>query len=124
MARIDAVGWCKGMAASSAASSIGYDDEIVRFAAWRNLLPPYEREFKRDNARFDLLAAFRFAWATGRRDGIEWPTYEDGAVSLSLGDLHRRSRSWQGDVRFLICTDVAARGLDIKELPYVINMTL
>eukprot|EP01025_Chloroclados_australasicus_P054950 TRINITY_DN6577_c0_g1_i1.p1 TRINITY_DN6577_c0_g1~~TRINITY_DN6577_c0_g1_i1.p1 ORF type:complete len:753 (-),score=102.41 TRINITY_DN6577_c0_g1_i1:390-2648(-) len=30
----------------------------------------------------------------------------------------------EGDVRFLICTDVAARGIDIKELPYVINMTL
>jgi ATP-dependent RNA helicase DDX1 len=29
-----------------------------------------------------------------------------------------------GDVRFLICTDVAARGIDIKNLPYVINMTL
>ena len=68
-------------------NSMGYDDEIVRFAAWRNLLPPYEREYKWDNARFDLLAAFRFAWATGRRDGIEWPAYEDGSVSLSLGDL-------------------------------------
>lgn len=68
-------------------NSLGYDDEIVRFAAWRNLLPPYEREYKRGNARFDLLVAFRFAWATGRRDGIEWPTYEDGSVSLSLGDL-------------------------------------
>jgi hypothetical protein len=30
----------------------------------------------------------------------------------------------QGDVRFMLCTDVAARGLDVKELPYVINMTL
>jgi len=29
-----------------------------------------------------------------------------------------------GDVRFLICTDVAARGIDIKNLPYVINLTL
>jgi ATP-dependent RNA helicase DDX1 len=30
----------------------------------------------------------------------------------------------EGDVRFLICTDVAARGIDIKALPYVINLTL
>ena len=29
-----------------------------------------------------------------------------------------------GDIRFLICTDVAARGLDITGLPYVINVTL
>ncbi|CAM9108639.1 unnamed protein product [Choristocarpus tenellus] len=29
-----------------------------------------------------------------------------------------------GDVRFLICTDVAARGIDIKGIPYVVNMTL
>lgn len=29
-----------------------------------------------------------------------------------------------GDVRFLICTDVAARGIDIAGLPYMVNMTL
>lgn len=29
-----------------------------------------------------------------------------------------------GYVRFLICTDVAARGVDIKGLPFVVNMTL
>lgn len=29
-----------------------------------------------------------------------------------------------GDVRLLICTDVAARGIDVKGLPFVINMTL
>ncbi|CAD5125089.1 DgyrCDS13330 [Dimorphilus gyrociliatus] len=28
------------------------------------------------------------------------------------------------EVKFLICTDVAARGLDISKLPYVINVTL
>jgi ATP-dependent RNA helicase DDX1 len=39
-----------------------------------------------------------------------------------------RKRNFQafkdGDVRCLICTDVAARGLDIAGLPFVINMTL
>lgn len=30
----------------------------------------------------------------------------------------------EGDVRFLVCTDVAARGLDIAGLPYVIQTTL
>jgi ATP-dependent RNA helicase DDX1 len=30
----------------------------------------------------------------------------------------------RGEVKFLICTDVAARGIDISGLPYVINVTL
>ena len=30
----------------------------------------------------------------------------------------------QGKVKFLICTDVAARGLDVKGLPFMINVTL
>lgn len=30
----------------------------------------------------------------------------------------------EGEVRFLICTDVAARGLDITGIPYVVNVTL
>jgi len=42
--------------------------------------------------------------------------------------MEERRRALQsfkdGDVRFLICTDVAARGIDIRELPYVINVTL
>lgn len=29
-----------------------------------------------------------------------------------------------GEVRFLICTDVAARGIDVVSLPYLINVTL
>lgn len=29
-----------------------------------------------------------------------------------------------GELRFMICTDVAARGIDVRGIPYVINMTL
>lgn len=29
-----------------------------------------------------------------------------------------------GEVRFLICTDVAARGIDIRGVPFVVNLTL
>jgi ATP-dependent RNA helicase DDX1 len=29
-----------------------------------------------------------------------------------------------GEIRLLICTDVAARGIDVKGLPYMVNMTL
>ena len=45
-------------------------------------------------------------------------------VSLwfSLSDSHTPFQN--GEVRFLICTDVAARGIDIRGIPYVVNVTL
>ena len=32
--------------------------------------------------------------------------------------------SQEGEARFLICTDVAARGIDITGIPFVVNVTL
>eukprot|EP00803_Ostreobium_quekettii_P004828 evm.model.scf_578.6 EVM.evm.TU.scf_578.6 scf_578:62481-70261(+) len=50
------------------------------------------------------------------------------AVLAGARNMHERRMALEcfkaGEVRFLICTDVAARGIDIRELPYVINMTL
>lgn len=49
-------------------------------------------------------------------------------VLAGMRGMEERRRNLQafheGDVRFLICTDVAARGLDVRGLPYVINVTL
>ena len=43
----------------------------------------------------------------------------------SMEERRRNLQAFKdGDVRFLICTDVAARGIDIQGLPFVINMTL
>ena len=43
----------------------------------------------------------------------------------SMSDRRRNLEAFKdGDVRFLICTDVAARGIDVKGLPFVVNFTL
>jgi ATP-dependent RNA helicase DDX1 len=50
------------------------------------------------------------------------------AVLAGMRSLQDRRESLsafrEGNIRFLIATDVAARGLDITGLPYIINMTL
>ena len=50
------------------------------------------------------------------------------AVLAGMRDNQQRRENLQafkrGECRFLICTDVAARGIDVKQLPYVINLTL
>jgi ATP-dependent RNA helicase DDX1 len=49
-------------------------------------------------------------------------------VLAGMRSMEERRRNLEafkeGDVRFLICTDVAARGIDIQSLPFVINFTL
>jgi len=88
--------------------------------------------FCRTNFDVDNLEAFLTAAGGGRgfrgpmEKGVENPY---SCVALAGGrSMDERRRNLEafksGDVRFLICTDVAARGLDIKELPYVINLTL
>ena len=50
------------------------------------------------------------------------------AVLHSDRSVRERRKNLQefkdGSIRFLICTDVAARGIDVKSLPFVINYTL
>lgn len=62
----------------------------------------------------------------GRESGKEHPY--SCVVLGGARPMEERRRNLQafcnGQVRFLVCTDVAARGLDVKELPCVINLTL
>lgn len=44
---------------------------------------------------------------------------------MSMNDRRKNLQLFKdGEVKILICTDVAARGIDVDSLPYVINMTL
>ena len=50
-------------------NSIRFDDEVIRHLFYRNLLDPYEREYKNGNSRWDLLDVMRLAYAL-RPDGL------------------------------------------------------
>ncbi|RYH32434.1 DEAD/DEAH box helicase [archaeon] len=44
---------------------------------------------------------------------------------MTMEDRRRNLQRFKdGEIKFLICTDVAARGIDVDSLPYVINVTL
>ncbi|MYD46687.1 MAG: exodeoxyribonuclease I [Gammaproteobacteria bacterium] len=66
-------------------NNISFDDNFVRFGMYRNLLPPYEHEHKRENSRLDFLNIVRLTGAL-RPEGLEWPVI-DGVPSFALGNL-------------------------------------
>ena len=67
-------------------NNIAFDDEFIRFALYRNLLPPYGREFRRGNSRADLYTIVRAA-AAMRPTNIQWPRDKEGTIQSSLKAL-------------------------------------
>ncbi|CAN0441018.1 unnamed protein product [Ascophyllum nodosum] len=88
--------------------------------------------FCRTNLDCDLLEEFLTAVGGGSRFSGRRESGKENAFSCcvlaGMRSMDQRRDNLDafknGDVRFLICTDVAARGVDIKGLPYVVNMTL
>ena len=90
-------------------NTIRFDDEVTRFMLWRNLFPPYKREFENGCSRWDLIDVVRCAYAL-RPEGIVWPTdAETGKTSLRLEHLtaanglaHESAHDALSDVRATI----------------------
>eukprot|EP00941_MAST-03F_sp_MAST-3F-sp1_P001199 g1199.t1 len=88
--------------------------------------------FCRTNLDCDNLESYLTSVGGGRKfraDSLGGKENEYScAVLAGMRSMEQRRENLKafknGQVRFLIATDVAARGIDIKELPYVINMTL
>ncbi len=64
-------------------NSVRFDDAFTRHTLFRNLLPPYDHEWRDGNSRWDLIDVVRLTRAL-RPEGIEWPTDEHGAPSNKL----------------------------------------
>jgi len=89
-------------------NSIRFDDEVTRHLFWRNLIDPYEREYKNDCGRWDLLDVVRATWAL-RPEGITWPINDEGRPSFKLehltqanGLVHEAAHDALSDVRATI----------------------
>jgi exodeoxyribonuclease-1 len=71
---------------SAGYNSIHFDDEFSRNLFYRNFYDPYEREYKNNNSRWDLIDLARMCYAL-RPEGIEWPEHEPGKPSFKLEHL-------------------------------------
>jgi exodeoxyribonuclease-1 len=67
-------------------NSLGFDDEFLRFAFYRNLLPPYTHQYDNGCRRMDLLPITLVFWLY-KRDALNWPEIE-GRLSLRLEHLN------------------------------------
>lgn len=66
-------------------NSLRFDDEVTRYALFRNYFDPYEREWRNGNSRWDIIDMVRLTYAL-RPEGIEWPLVE-GRPSFKLENL-------------------------------------
>jgi exodeoxyribonuclease I len=69
-------------------NNLRFDDEVTRFALYRNLIDPYAREWQNGCSRWDILDVLRLARAL-RPEGITWPVNEEGQPSMRLEDLSK-----------------------------------
>mgnify|MGYP002725446522 CR=1 FL=1 len=88
-------------------NTLRFDDEITRNTLYRNLYDPYEREYKNENSRWDIIDLVRLTRAL-RPEGIEWPHYEDGRPSMRLEHLTAANNISHGTAAHDALADVHA----------------
>ena len=67
-------------------NNIAFDDEFIRFALFRNLLPPYTHTYKNGNSRFDLYTVVKTMVLVGQ-EHLDWPRDKKNRITTKLADL-------------------------------------
>ncbi len=78
-------------------NTLRFDDEFLRFAFYRNLLPPYTHQWSNDCGRFDLLPITQlyFLYNTNEAVNLIWPRLND-KLSLKLENLNQANQLASG----------------------------
>ena len=67
-------------------NNVRFDDEFMRFTAYRNFHDPYEWSWYEGRSRWDMLDVVRLVRAL-KPEGIGWPVDQDGKPINKLGPL-------------------------------------
>jgi len=87
-------------------NSLGFDDEFLRFAFYRNLLDPYTHQYSRGCSRMDLLPITTL-YRIFKPEIIKWPEI-DGKPTLKLEQISRLNRLVPSGRAHEAMTDVMA----------------
>ncbi len=66
-------------------NNLGFDDELLRFSFYRNLLPPYTHQYANACHRIDIYPMIAMYYLH-KKDTLNWPT-KDGKPCLKLEQL-------------------------------------
>jgi exodeoxyribonuclease-1 len=109
-------------------NSLRFDDEVTRYALYRNFYDPYAREWQSGNSRWDIIDMVRACRAL-RPDGIEWPNGDDGSPSFKLEQLtaanglrHEHAHDALSDVYATIAIAKLIKTKQPKLFDYLFNL--
>jgi len=109
-------------------NSIRFDDEVTRYALYRNFYDPYAREWQNGNSRWDIIDMVRACRAL-RPEGIEWPNHDDGKPSFKLEHLtaanglkHEAAHDALSDVHATISVAKLIKNRQPKLFDYLFKM--
>lgn len=67
-------------------NTLNFDDELLRFTFFRNLLTPYTHQYANGCSRMDIYPCVVFYYLY-HRDFLNWPSNDEGVVNLKLENL-------------------------------------
>ncbi|MFT6905868.1 MAG: exodeoxyribonuclease-1 [Oleiphilaceae bacterium] len=109
-------------------NNIRFDDEFTRFTLYRNFQDPYQREWKNDCSRWDIIDLVRACYAL-RPEGINWPIDENDSPSFRLelltkenGLAHSQAHDAMSDVYATIAMAKLIKQTHPKLYDYCFNL--
>ncbi len=100
-------------------NTLNFDDELLRFSFYRNLLPPYTHQYANQCSRMDIYPIVLFYYLF-KPEVIQWPQH-NGNISLKLENINRENqlasgRAHDAMVDVIVTIELAKRLIQEREM--------